>query len=148
MEDCDILPAQGRGELVDTRLPRTGNPQASCHLLHHQGRHNAIYEQLVDSLGQDNGAVFKMYGGMSQSERKQALDGFQGHTGLILVATRLAALGLNLPRLSQILNIRVPLNITSYIQACGRAARSGREVATIRTAILERDMSVFTQYQR
>lgn len=38
--------------------------------------------------------------------------------------------------------------MTSYIQACGRVVRSGKDVATIRTTILERDTSVFTQYQR
>ncbi|KAG9742873.1 hypothetical protein KCU73_g8555, partial [Aureobasidium melanogenum] len=101
---------------------------------------NIIHKQLVDSIGSQNGAVFKLHGAMPQSERQQAIKGFESQAGLILVATHLAALGLNLTRLHQVLNIGVPHNLNSYIQACGRAARSGKDVATIRTAILKRNI--------
>ncbi|KAG9531313.1 hypothetical protein KCU93_g2022, partial [Aureobasidium melanogenum] len=109
---------------------------------------NVLHKQLVDSIGSQNGAVFKLHGAMPQSERQQAIKGFESQAGLILVATHLAALGLNLTRRHQVLNIGVPHNLNSYIQACGRAARSGKDVATIRTAILKRNIPTFTQYQR
>lgn len=64
------------------------------------------------------------------------------------MGTHLAALGLNLTRLHQVLDIDMPHNLDSYIQACSRAARSSKDVATIKTAILERDIPTFTQCQR
>ena len=82
---------------------------------------------------------------MYDNERKAAIAGFSAPNGMILVATHLVSIGLNLPRVKQILNLDVPDSHERYNQGCGRAGRVG-ELAKIRTAIPASKKSYFDEY--
>ncbi len=66
-----------------------------------------------------------LHGELSQSERTQALDAFK-HTRLqVLVATDLAARGLDIAQLSAVVNYDLPRSPTDYVHRIGRTGRAG-----------------------
>ena len=62
-------------------------------------------------------------GDMTTHQRKKALGGLKEKTINILVATDIAARGLDIPHVTHILNLNPPLNAESYIHRLGRTAR-------------------------
>ncbi|EIW86256.1 DEAD-domain-containing protein [Coniophora puteana RWD-64-598 SS2] len=70
--------------------------------------------------------VGALHGDMSQSARQDALDKFKtGETGL-LVATDVAARGLDIPNVGAVINYTFPLTLEDYIHRIGRTGRGGR----------------------
>jgi len=74
-------------------------------------------EQMLRNQGYSVGAL---HGDMSQNARLEALDNFKnGKTGL-MVATDVAARGLDIPNVSAVINYTFPLTIEDYIHRIGR----------------------------
>jgi len=74
-------------------------------------------EQMLRNQGYSVGAL---HGDMSQNTRLEALDNFKtGKTGL-MVATDVAARGLDIPNVSAVINYTFPLTIEDYIHRIGR----------------------------
>jgi len=66
-----------------------------------------------------------IHGNKSQSQRERALDGFKkGHTR-ILVATDIAARGVDVDAVSHVVNFELPNVPESYVHRIGRTARAG-----------------------
>ncbi|KIJ60086.1 hypothetical protein HYDPIDRAFT_32513 [Hydnomerulius pinastri MD-312] len=80
-------------------------------------------ESTLRRLGFSVGAL---HGDLSQSARMDALEKFKtGETGL-LVATDVAARGLDIPDVAAVVNYTFPLTIEDYIHRIGRTGRGGR----------------------
>ncbi len=62
-------------------------------------------------------------GDMTTHQRKKALGGLKEKTINIMVATDIAARGLDIPHVTHIINLNPPLNTESYIHRLGRTAR-------------------------
>ena len=62
-------------------------------------------------------------GDMTTHQRKKALNGFKDKTINIMVATDIAARGLDIPHVTHIINFNPPLNSESYVHRVGRTAR-------------------------
>ena len=60
---------------------------------------------------------------MTTHQRKKALSGLKEKSINILVATDIAARGLDVPHVTHIINLNPPLNAESYIHRLGRTAR-------------------------
>jgi ATP-dependent RNA helicase RhlE len=67
-----------------------------------------------------------IHGGRSQSERNAALAGFRKRQYAVLVATDVAARGLDIPDVSHVINFDLPDAPDSYIHRIGRTARMGK----------------------
>ncbi len=67
-----------------------------------------------------------LHGQLSQSARLGALNRFKSGTRSILVATDVAARGLDIPHVDLVLNYDIPTDTKSYIHRVGRTARAGR----------------------
>jgi ATP-dependent RNA helicase RhlE len=81
-----------------------------------------------------NGAGFRvscLHGDRTQGQRLQALEGFRRGTHQILVATDLAARGLDVERISHVVNYDVPGCPEDYVHRVGRTARAGAEGAAL-----------------
>jgi len=80
-------------------------------------------DKLADELGQVGLKVGLIHGGKTQSMREAALAGFRAGRQRILVATDVAARGLDIQGITHIVNYDVPDTSTSYIHRVGRTAR-------------------------
>lgn len=71
--------------------------------------------------------VIAMHSDISQKDRMRALDGFKDNTYNILVATDVAARGIDISSVSHVINYRVPENAEDYVHRIGRTGRAESE---------------------
>ncbi|MFX0016497.1 MAG: DEAD/DEAH box helicase [Promethearchaeota archaeon] len=83
-----------------------------------------------------------LHGGYSQYEREKRLDNFQSGKIKILVATDVAARGLDIEGISHIYNYDLPSNYKQYIHRIGRTARAGKSGKAI-TLLSQSDSDQF-----
>lgn len=69
----------------------------------------------------------ELHGSMSQEQRLQAISAFRDGRATHLLATDLAARGLDIPRVESVINFTVPTQAATYIHRVGRTARAGRQ---------------------
>lgn len=69
--------------------------------------------------------VASIHGDRSQSEREEALNAFKSNEVQILVATDVAARGLDLPNIETVINYHLPPTPTIFVHRSGRTARGG-----------------------
>jgi ATP-dependent RNA helicase RhlE len=74
-------------------------------------------------LAEDKYKSAVLEGDMTTHQRKKALGGLKEKTINIMVATDIAARGLDIPHVTHIINLNPPLNAESYIHRLGRTAR-------------------------
>ncbi|MCB1438341.1 MAG: DEAD/DEAH box helicase [Nitratireductor sp.] len=80
----------------------------------------------LDKHGYSAGAL---HGDMDQSSRTATLKAFKDNKIKILVASDVAARGLDIPDVSHVFNFDVPVNAEDYVHRIGRTGRAGREGA-------------------
>ncbi|WP_439122915.1 DEAD/DEAH box helicase [Marivita sp.] len=68
-----------------------------------------------------------IHGDLDQSQRTKTLDGFREGTLRFLVASDVAARGLDVPAVSHVFNFDVPSHAEDYVHRIGRTGRAGRE---------------------
>lgn len=68
-----------------------------------------------------------IHGNKNQSKRQRALALFKGNDARILVATDVAARGLDIPNVSHVINYDVPATYEDYIHRIGRTGRNGKQ---------------------
>ncbi|WP_291736918.1 DEAD/DEAH box helicase [Leisingera sp. F5] len=79
-----------------------------------------------------------IHGDLDQSQRTKTLDGFREGSLRILVASDVAARGLDVPSVSHVFNFDVPGHAEDYVHRIGRTGRAGREGKAI-TICIPRD---------
>jgi superfamily II DNA/RNA helicase len=72
-----------------------------------------------------------IHGDLEQSQRTRTLDGFRDGTLRFLVASDVAARGLDIPNVSHVFNFDVPSHAEDYVHRIGRTGRAGRLGTTI-----------------
>ena len=83
--------------------------------------------RLAEQLGRDGLTAAAIHGNKSQSARTRALADFKAGSVRILVATDIAARGLDIDRLPYVVNFELPSVPGDYVHRIGRTARAGRE---------------------
>ncbi|BGP57085.1 hypothetical protein JCM8202_006315 [Rhodotorula sphaerocarpa] len=86
-------------------------------------------------------------GDMSQDKRTQSLNEFKSGKCNILVATDVAARGLDIPKVELVINQTFPLTIEDYVHRIGRTGRAGRTGKSI-TFFTEMDKALAGQFIR
>ncbi|WP_084667878.1 DEAD/DEAH box helicase [Nioella nitratireducens] len=76
-----------------------------------------------------------IHGDLDQSHRTRTLDGFRDGSIKYLVASDVAARGLDIPNVSHVLNYDVPSHAEDYVHRIGRTGRAGRKGTTIMIAV-------------
>lgn len=82
-------------------------------------------DNLADFLYDQGFPATAIHGDRSQYEREKALAAFKTGTAPILVATAVAARGLDIPNVSHIVNYDLPSDIDDYVHRIGRTGRAG-----------------------
>jgi superfamily II DNA/RNA helicase len=72
-----------------------------------------------------------IHGDLDQSQRTRTLDGFRDGTLRFLVASDVAARGLDIPNVSHVFNFDVPSHAEDYVHRIGRTGRAGKLGTTI-----------------
>ena len=86
--------------------------------------------------------VMGLHGGMSQSERDAAMGRFREGNLPILVATNVAARGIDVRDITHVINYDMPDNVEEYVHRIGRTARMGHKGTAV-SFLAEWDLEVF-----
>ena len=82
-------------------------------------------QRLADSLSKSNLPAVAIHGNKSQSQRERALQSFKRGEVNVLVATDVAARGLDIPNVSHVINFDPPKAYDDYVHRIGRTGRAG-----------------------
>lgn len=83
--------------------------------------------ELAEKLEARGFAAAPLNGDLSQSRREKTIDQLKSEKINIIVATDVAARGLDVDRISHVVNYDIPYDTESYIHRIGRTGRAGRE---------------------
>jgi len=83
-------------------------------------------ERLEFSLKREGFNVCSIHGNKNQAARTQALSDFKSGTCQMMVATDVAARGLDIPEVEVVINYTFPLTIEDYVHRIGRTGRAGK----------------------
>ncbi len=129
----DLLPSGRTAEGIEHRLYLVHDrDKKSClvALTHQQEGSTLVFmRRKVDAdwasrqLELEGESVARLHSDRSQSQRVAALEGFRKGGFRILVATDLAARGIDVPRCAHIVNYDLPATVEDYVHRAGRTAR-------------------------
>jgi ATP-dependent RNA helicase DeaD len=91
-------------------------------------------DQLTETLNGRGYRAEALHGGMSQEQRDRVMGRLRAATADLLVATDVAARGLDVEQLTHVVNYDVPSAPESYVHRIGRVGRGGREGVAITLA--------------
>ena len=91
-------------------------------------------DELTESLNGRGYRAEALHGGMSQEQRDRVMKRFRANTTDLLVATDVAARGLDVQHVSHVVNYDVPSAAEAYVHRIGRTGRAGREGVAITLA--------------
>jgi ATP-dependent RNA helicase RhlE len=82
-------------------------------------------DQVVKRLARDGISAEAMHGNKSQNTRQRALENFRSGRSRVLVATDIAARGIDVDDITHVINFELPHEPESYVHRIGRTARAG-----------------------
>ena len=88
-----------------------------------------------------------LHGGKTQAQRDKALAAFAGGRTRILVATNVAARGIDVPNISHVVNYDLPEDVDTYVHRIGRTARAGKD-GVAATLVGENEVRDFDKIKR
>jgi len=92
-------------------------------------------EDIADNLRADGFAASALHGAMPQAVRNRRLDSLRKGVTKILVATDVAARGIDVPTISHVINFGLPMKPEDYTHRIGRTGRAGRSGIAITIAL-------------
>jgi ATP-dependent RNA helicase RhlE len=165
---AEMLVQPVRVELQTTAAPAEGIEQTVYTIAHHRKadlllellrRNGEIYSaiaftrtksranRLAAHLQKHNVSVERIHGDRSQSQRTRALDDFKQGKFRVLVATDIAARGIDIVELGHVINFDVPMVPDDYIHRVGRTARASAKGDAI-TFVAADEEQYFRQIER
>jgi ATP-dependent RNA helicase DeaD len=123
-------------------VPRAHKPAALDRVLDMENPTSAIVfcrtrlevETLVETLNAHGRRAQALHGGMEQRQRDRVMQMFRAGKADLLIATDVAARGLDIEHLSHVFNYDVPPAAEAYVHRIGRTGRAGREGTAITLA--------------
>lgn len=120
----DIIHAHDKAhkiEILKTLLPR---PEFEKVIVFNETKFGA--QRLADNLTKNNIPAVAIHGNKSQSQRERALRSFATGEINVMVATDVAARGLDIPNVSHVINFDPPKIYDDYVHRIGRTGRAGK----------------------
>ena len=105
------------------------DPSVDRALVFSRTKHSA--DKIVRKLLATGVNAMAIHGNKSQPQRKKALDAFKAGKCQVLVATDIAARGIDIDGVTHVINVEMPNVAEQYVHRIGRTARAGREGVAI-----------------
>ena len=104
-------------------------------------------DELADRLQQIGHSVAALHGGMPQGRRNRVLGALRMKQLKVLVATDVAARGIDVPTITHVINYGLPMKADDYVHRIGRTGRAGRSGLAI-TIAERRDIPMIRRIER
>jgi superfamily II DNA/RNA helicase len=104
-------------------------------------------EVLAERLAEMGHSVEALHGGMPQGRRNRVLQSLRNKRVRVLVATDVAARGIDVPTISHVINFGLPMKEEDYVHRIGRTGRAGRTGLAV-TLAERRDFGMIQRIQR
>src|SRR5690606_15379118 len=104
-------------------------------------------DHLARELARDGLNVRALHGDLDQRQRDRVVQEFRAGEIDAVIATNVAARGLDIPEITHVVNYDVPQNLEEYVHRIGRTGRAGRDGKAI-TLVCEWDMDAFDAIQQ
>ena len=121
--DQDIVRFQDEQHRMDLLHDLLIDPEFSKVLVFGETKHGV--EKLSKTLNERGFKAASIHGNKTQAARQKALDQFKRDHINILVATDVAARGLDIPLVTHVINYDVPASYEDYVHRIGRTGRAG-----------------------
>ncbi|WP_440930626.1 DEAD/DEAH box helicase [Candidatus Pelagibacter sp.] len=139
-ETFQITPDKKYHELINQLVERSGSI-----LVFVKTKHGA--DKIVKRLKYDGHSADAIHGNLRQSKRDRVIKGFRSGKSRILVATDVAARGLDIPLIQHVINYDLPQVPEDYIHRIGRTGRAGKEGSAM-TFLTNHDYSMWRSIQK
>ncbi|EEH39887.1 ATP-dependent RNA helicase DBP8 [Paracoccidioides lutzii Pb01] len=133
-----LVPLTHREAFLHVLLSTEGNSSKAAIIFCNRTKTADLLERMLRRLGHRATSLHSL---LPQSERTANLSRFRASAAPILVATDVAARGLDIPSVSLVINFDVPRNPDDYVHRVGRTARAGREGEAV-TLVGQRDVQL------
>ena len=127
-------------ELINQLVERNGSI-----LVFVKTKHGA--DKIVKRLKYDGHSADAIHGNLRQSKRDRVINGFRNGKSRILIATDVAARGLDIPLIQHVINYDLPQVPEDYIHRIGRTGRAGKEGCAL-TFLTPNDRSMWNSISR
>ena len=114
-----------KGDTRDLLTHLLQDPEIARAIVFTRTKHGA--DKVVRNLADANITALALHGNKSQSQRVRALDTFRAGSTRILVATDIAARGIDVDGVTHVVNYDLPNIPESYVHRIGRTARAGAD---------------------
>ena len=133
--EIDVAPRNSTVKLISQKMYNIDKPRkvdllssllrsnADQTLVFSRTKHGA--NNLVKKLSRDNISAAAIHGNKSQAQRTKALDAFKQNKVQVLVATDIAARGIDIDQLATVINFDLPHVPEDYVHRIGRTGRAG-----------------------
>jgi superfamily II DNA/RNA helicase len=119
----DIIEARDKNHRVDLLTDMLSNEEFEKVLVFGETKFGV--QRLADALSKSGYPAEAIHGNKSQPQRQRALDKFKSNNVKVLVATDVAARGLDIPNVSHVINFDQPHTYDDYVHRIGRTGRGG-----------------------
>ncbi len=119
----DVVEARDKAHKLELLTDMLSNEAFERVLVFSETKYGA--QRLSDTLSKSGHASEAIHGNKSQPQRQRALDKFKSGQTRVLVATDVAARGLDIPNVSHVINFDQPHTYEDYVHRIGRTGRAG-----------------------
>lgn len=120
----DVIPYNGKADKLEALHTLLNEEVVTKAIVFESTQRNV--ERLEQELRSRGFAVDAIHGGKTQGQRQRALDGFKQNRSKILVATDVAARGIDVADITHVVNYGLPQTYEDYTHRIGRAGRAGK----------------------
>jgi superfamily II DNA/RNA helicase len=139
-ETFEITTDKKYHELINQLVERSGSI-----LVFVKTKHGA--DKIVKRLKYDGHKADAIHGNLRQSKRDRVIRGFRNGNSRILVATDVAARGLDIPVIKHVINYDLPQVPEDYIHRIGRTGRAGKDGSAL-TFLTNSDRNMWRSIQK
>ena len=153
-----ITSAQTTNENIEQRfcvLQESDKDQAVMRLFVAEKPHKAVIfcktkkdvDRLAQFLAHKGQRARGLHGDIEQGQRETITESFRRGSCNVLVATDVAARGLNIPDTTHVINYHLPFDAESYVHRIGRTGRAGRQGISI-TLVTPKERHVIPRFEK